>query len=63
MGTDPYQLLKHLETDFGYTIRAIEGDGQSLPLGDIISLAERMGTINVVATALFVEPYTATKLS
>lgn len=56
MGTDPYQLLKHLETDFGYTIRAIEGDGQSLLLGDIISLAERMGTINVVATALLSSP-------
>ena len=56
MGTDPYQLLKHLEMDFGYTIRAIESDGQSLPLGDIISLAERMGTINVVATALLSSP-------
>ena len=50
MGTDPADLLKSLERNYGYELRAIEDSAQSRLIDDIIEIAERESVINVVAT-------------
>jgi len=50
MGTDPRHLLRCLERNYSYELRAIEDSAQSRSIDDIIEIAERELVVNVVAT-------------